>query len=182
MKNYTIYLIPILLILVFFILDRELYFFGKNSFPIYKSLPFEIEPEFRDRIEGGFCLRDEFGFALISKGECQFVGDKNILVIDKIIKYGYAKQNLVVLISDTNNFNYYIEFFKKNENEQKIHAKVTKDTSYSSKIVYKWVFLENKRIDIIYKLQIFIKLILFFYLMLIFVNFVKGINRKASKV
>lgn len=88
-------LLPILVALfglAYIFLDNQLYYYGKNNLKIYETLPLGIKPEFRYDFEGGFVLRDKYGFALsgcgVSLGE---IGDTLLQnkIMSKLLKYGF---------------------------------------------------------------------------------------------
>src|SRR4030043_1306587 len=92
--------LTLILGIVYFALDRHLYFYGKNDFNFYNRLPLKIKPEYRHEFERGFLLRDEFGFSLVSKGVVQYWHSDIKLTITDIIKYGFNENELVAYIQE----------------------------------------------------------------------------------
>ena len=57
-KAIIILAVFLVLVSVYFVLDRKLFLYGRNDLNIYSSLPLKIKPEFRRDFEGGFELID----------------------------------------------------------------------------------------------------------------------------
>lgn len=127
---------------VYYYLDRQLFYYGKNDLPMHNSLPLKIKPEYRHVFEGGIVLWDEHGFAHIGKGVRYFGND---FVINEIIKYGFNDEKLVAQIKDKKNQTYYVET-KKNENpqsKQEIEVKTWSESEQPSFDNYQWIQLKD---------------------------------------
>lgn len=107
MKTYKILLLITLIFgVAYFMLDRQLYFYGKNDFNFYNLLPLNIVPEDRPDFEGGFVLWDKYGISLVGKGVKYWNSD---IKVGEIVKYSFNNQKLVAHIEDTTGNSYYIE-------------------------------------------------------------------------
>lgn len=116
MKTYKIFFIVTLILgVLYLLLDRQLFYYGKNNFNIYGSLPLKVKPVFRYDFEGGFALEDEHGFQLISRGDCQYVHSDIKLNVKNIIGYGYADDTLIAFIENADGRKYFIEYIKNNK-------------------------------------------------------------------
>jgi hypothetical protein len=113
MKKVNILVILILILgTTFIFLDRQLFYYGKNILNVYHRLPLSIKPEFRNDFEGGFVLRDKYGFSLVNKGICQFVHSDIKFTINEIMRYGFMDDKLVAIVKDSDGHIRYIEFLK----------------------------------------------------------------------
>lgn len=110
--HIIIFALTLILGVLYFALDRHLFYYGRNDFGFYRSLPLKVKPVFRYDFEGSFALEDEFGFRIISTGECQYVHSDIKLDVKNIIKYGYTKDTLIAFIENVDGKKYYINCFK----------------------------------------------------------------------
>ena len=110
--------ILLLLTLVFgityFILDRQLFYYGRNDINFYNLLPLNIVPEESPDFENGFALKDEFGFTIAAKGNTYKYNEKEIR-INKVLSYYYNSDKVFAKITDDNNEEFYIEFVSNKE-------------------------------------------------------------------
>ncbi len=137
-------LTPIILLLlsIFYFLDKQLFFVGRNDLKIYNLLPFNIKTDYNPDYGGGFSLTDEKGFS-ISKGDTYHVKGKYIK-INKIIKYGYNESQFVIQIEDTTAAKHYLKLSLINKISTYIsEIFITKDELrfYNSII---WVDIDNE--------------------------------------
>lgn len=95
--------------IAYFVLDRQLFYYGKNDFSFYHLLPLDIVPEDRPDFENGFALKDNYGFTIAAKGNTYKYNDKEVL-INKVLSYCYNTEKVIAKIIDENNEEYYIEF------------------------------------------------------------------------
>ncbi len=120
MKTHKILLaLAIILLIFYFALDRQLYYYGRNNLNIYHILPLGIKPVFRYEFDGGFAFEDRYGFRFIRKGEFRHENSNLNIHIAEILKYGYNDNKLVVFIQDINSQELYIECKKKYNNQTK---------------------------------------------------------------
>lgn len=173
MKRISILgLIIVLLGIIYFIADKQLFYYGKNDLKIYKSLPLEIRPEFRNDFEGGFVLRNRDGFAIAGKdvsvgeiGDTAFQYD----IIDKVLKYGFNNESVVILIKDTAGSKYYIEYLEDNTMVSKVDIKVKDISEELDFPIDKWIDIQNgnhiRFIELCRNYSLFIAIILFFILL-----------------
>jgi hypothetical protein len=69
MKLNKILLVFILIIgSIYYVLDRQLFYYGKNNLGLYDLLPLKLEPRYNYEFEGGFCIEDSLNYAIICKG------------------------------------------------------------------------------------------------------------------
>ncbi len=155
-KNKIIVISILILVTLYFVLDRQLFYYGKNDIDIYKSLPLKIKPENRLDFEGGFSLEDEYGFSLISKGECQYVHSEIKLNVKEIINYGYNDETLIVFIEDESGSKYFIEFLKNNDihSKQDISVNIQNESTSIDLEKFKWIEIKNNESQI-RKLELF---------------------------
>lgn len=164
--------IIVLLGVTYFIADKQLSYYGKNDLKIYRSLPLQIRPEFRNDFEGGFVLRNREGFAIAGKGvSVGEIGDTAFQydIIDKVLKYGFNTENVVVLVKDTSGHKYYVEYLRDNTMASKADIKVKDIGAELDFPVNKWVNIQNdnhmKFIELCRNYSIIIAVILFFTLL-----------------
>lgn len=173
MKRISILgLIIVLLGVIYLIADKQLFYYGKNDLKIYKSLPLDIRPESRNDFEGGFILRNREGFAIAGKGvSVGKIGDTAFQydIIDKVLKYGFNKENVVVLIKDTARRKYYVEYLRDNTTMSKAYIKVKDISTELDFSVNKWVDIQNgshmKFMELCRNYSLFIAIILLFILL-----------------
>jgi len=144
MKTFKILLIlAVVLGIIYYQVDKYLFYYGKNDLHIYHSLPFKIVAEDRPPFEGGFALRDEYeGFTIAAKGNTYPVDNKQIL-INKVLKYGFSPEHLVVVVIDSNGNRYYIEFKRKQNDTSDFNAVMNIDNGHYNSNLDKWVDIEG---------------------------------------
>lgn len=124
-------------------IDSQLYYQGKNDWEIHNKLPFKIKPKFWGYNYGnlGFVLlRDDE--TLIANGKKD---SKTGFQINEIIKYGFNKDKLVVLVNDSSGNECYIKCIKNklSQSEQDFQIIIIhKDDSLSSE-QFKWINIKN---------------------------------------
>lgn len=149
MNKKNLIIISLILFTVFvtayIITDQKLYFYGTNSFSFYNPLPLKVKPVFRPDFEGGFALEDNDGFFLVSRGIYLYRFSPIKLSVSKIIGYGYTRDKIIALISDSSEHKYLIEF-SQNPNASKgpnIIANVFNVNSTINLNKYVWINVEN---------------------------------------
>lgn len=149
--SFKMKLIKLLVVLIvafgitYFILDQQLYFYGKNILWSGQKLPLNITPESNNELDGGFVLRYEYGFSLVSKGEVKYVNTKEELNITDIIKYGFVENELVAQVKCINNEYYIIKFTKNNDKKSKqdLRVNIYQDNSFVDFKNYSWVDVKD---------------------------------------
>jgi hypothetical protein len=153
MKTLKLLITFILLLgIIYFVLDRDLYFYGKNDLGIYKRLPFNIEPEERIDYKGGFLLKDGDDFNLVSKGEVQYAHSEIKLTITDILKYGFNENELVAHVQDISGPKFFIKIIKNDGKQikQDLIVIILDETKFNGSEKYKWIILKgNKSVVII---------------------------------
>ena len=155
MKTLKIGITLILLLgITYIVLDRDLYFYGKNDLGLYKRLPFNIEPEDRYTYEGGFLLRDGDDFSLVSKGDVQYVHSDIKLTITDILKYGFNENELVAYIQDINGAKFFIKIIKNDGKliKQDLIVNILDETKFTGFEKYKWIILKGNKLVILIEL------------------------------
>ena len=102
----------LLLGLIWFKLDKDLYFLGKSYFRYNSALPFNIHPYYRYNFEGGFALNDYGGMSIVSASTVFENKSGKVDTISRIIQYGIEKEKLIVEIETENKSIYYLEIVK----------------------------------------------------------------------
>jgi len=113
--NKTLLVSILFLGALYFVLDRQLFYYGKNKFNLYRLLPINITPYHRHDFEGGFALMDEYGFTIAAKGNKYQCQGKEI-VISEVSNYYIGTNKIIAQIIDTCNNRYYIEFINNTKN------------------------------------------------------------------
>ena len=121
-------------------LDYKLYYYGKSNFTFYPHLPLNIVPEFWGLQNGnlGFVLLDEGGLTLIANGSKYWSSE---VVVDKILKYGFNKNQLIAYIKGKDKNNYYIICLKNNDiySNQNVKINVSKEIDQFDSANFKWI-------------------------------------------
>jgi len=99
----------IVLVTTYYLLDRNLFYYGKSDFTSYNLLPLKIVPDYTAEWEYGFILRDEYGFSIAAKVNSYPFNGK-MVYINKVIKYGFSKNQLVAVVSDSSRVIYCLMF------------------------------------------------------------------------
>jgi hypothetical protein len=144
--NKILLVIIIILVPVYVILDRQLFYYGKHDFGCYNLLPFDFKPLFRSDFEGGFCIKDSYELTWIGKGVSY---RSNMAVkVSKIITYGYNSKGLIALIEGIDNNKYYIECKKNIDpvSKVKIVSLVWGSDKFNESDLkeYKWIEIISK--------------------------------------
>ncbi len=140
-KTLIIFLSIIVISLInYFILDRQLYYYGKSNFNFYQSLPLKIKPQYWGYDMGnlGFVLLDENEMTLISSGSKYWASN---IEVKKIIKYGYTDEKLLAIVVDSTYRKYFIKCIKNIDvqSKQDITINVLDDKTPINYEEYKWV-------------------------------------------
>jgi hypothetical protein len=129
--------------MIYFIIDRHLFYFGESDFSFYRLLPMNIRPENRPYFENGFVLWDKDGMSLVGKGVKYRQIDS--ITIDKIVNYGFNENVLITKIIDTKGEVQLFEFTM-NENpayKPEISVRLINDNSEISAYNLKWFEIIN---------------------------------------
>lgn len=113
--------------LLYFNLDKRLYYFGRNDFD-RDDLPLGIKPEYRPLFEGGFGLRDEYGFTIAARGNTYKNGGDEIL-IENVVSYCWGNDRVIVNIRDVDDGEYLIEFSRKEGTKDELNVNVFDETN-----------------------------------------------------
>lgn len=178
-----IFLLILILGSIFFVLDRQLFYYGKNDFNFYHLLPLKIKPNFRYVYEGGFAIEDNYDFGLIAKKFKYQINDENIEV-DEILKYGFNNEELVAQIKDVNGNNYFIKCAKNNNKKSKSELSLTvwNEKMFLNSEKYKWIEIKNNN-GFIEKIEIFryyISFIIIVLFLFLIYKILKTISLKLS--
>jgi len=175
MKTIIFFVATLILGVLYFTLDRQLFYYGKNDINIYGTLPLKVRPVFKYDFEGGFALEDEHGFRLISRGDCQYVHSDIKLNVRNIIGYGYAEDILIAHIENADGRKYFIECTKNNNptSKQDMIIKVLDEGVRINLKELKWIEIEKntkyiRKVELLRNYTMFILITLFlvlFYLM-----------------
>lgn len=164
--------VTLILGVLFFALDRQLFYYGKNDFNIYGALPLKIKPVFRYDFEGGFALEDGYGFRLISRGDCQYVRSDIKLNVKNITGYGFAEDTLIASVVSIDERKYFIKCVKNNNPafKQDMIINVLEEGVPINQKGLKWVDLEKDR-KYIRMVELFrnYSIVMFIVLFLVFV-------------
>ena len=178
MKRIKILLILIVILgIVYYQLDKRLYYYGKHDLHVYHLLPFKIEPEYKWPFEGGFALRDEYGFSIAGNGVSYPVNNK-IVAINKVLKYGFNAKHLIALVIDSNKTNYYVNLYLNPRDNSIVKASMGFASKMSNYGSYKWINIDGND-DYIWKFELyrnylmFIIIILFIMLIYQLIKFVR---------
>jgi hypothetical protein len=167
-KLLFLVLIMSVTIVSYFKLDMELYYYGKSNNCFYATLPLNIKPEYweYDRGNLGFVLLEE-DETLIAKGSKYWGSD---IVIMNVNKYGFNKEKLIALVTDTKNDKHYIVCSKNNNiySKKTINVKVINANQKVNFNELKWIDINKNSIK---KLEDIKNYILIFLLIIIFYSF-----------
>jgi hypothetical protein len=184
MKAFKILVILIVILgIIYYQLDKRLFYYGRNDLHIYHSLPLNIQPDYQPPFEGGFALRNEDGLSVAGKGIAYPVNNKMIW-INKILKYGFSDQDLVATAIDSNKTKYYLKFYWEPKNRSVVNATMDIDNNLHANL-YKWIDIDGNE-DYIWKLVLyrnylmFTIFILLITLVYIFIRY-KKLKSKGSK-
>ncbi|TSD63875.1 hypothetical protein FFF34_015005 [Inquilinus sp. KBS0705] len=149
------------LLVCFFYLDYQLYYYGRNDLKSYHSLPFNITPIFLNDFEGGFYLADEDGLSIISKGENNWISGEH-LTINKLIGYGFSKDQMVVKVKDSRNDFKYVEIRKGSGSNQALSFRIINTPPLISG-KFKFIELDANYISNFYIVRNYIELFIIFF-------------------
>jgi hypothetical protein len=162
--NKLIFGLILMLLSILYFVDKELYYFGRNSFDIYGLLPLKIKPAYWGFDQGnlGFVLLDNYEITLIANGSKYNNSD---IVIKEILKYGFNKNELTALIEDDNSKKFYVKCEKNNKVKSKRDLEISvfsidKKLEFEN---YLWIdiktnvnFAKNKELTRNYLLLVFL--------------------------
>lgn len=115
MKTILIFLIlTVIFGTLFYYLDKQLFYYGRNELDVYNLLPLNVVPEYRYDFEEGFMLWEEDGMSLAGKGVQYWDSDVRI---NKIITYCFNKHDLIVQVEDSRGNRYYFKY-ERNDDPQ----------------------------------------------------------------
>lgn len=182
MRIFKILLAIILIMgVVYFVLDRQLFYYGKSDFNFYGLLPLKINPEYRYDFEGGFVIWDEHGMSLVGKGVKYWNSD---IEVDKIIGYGFTDEKLIVQVADTAGNKYYIEFSsnKNPQSKQDIIVNVWGEAEKPTLKDCKWIKIKgNEKVEMIELFRFGSLVILILSALLVIFKTIKLIINRAKK-
>ena len=165
MKAFKILVILIIALgIIYYQLDKHLFYYGKNDLHIYHLLPLKIEPEYRYPFEGGFALRDEYGFTIAAKGNTYPVNNEKIL-INRVLKYGFNAKDLVAVVIDANKTKYYVKFTQDQKDNSEVDATMDVGNKLDNLKLYKWIDIDGSD-DYIRKLMRYRTYIMFVLIIL----------------
>lgn len=167
--------------LTFMLLDGQLFYYGKNYIEFYNYLPFNIRPIDRPKFEGGFKLEDEYGFSLVSNGECQYGLSSEKITVKEVIKYGYKTDELVALIEDINGRKYFIECIKNKDTllMQEIIFNILDEDSFKDYRTYKWIEIEKDNTVLVLFRNLSISIFIFLFITLMFIYLTKHDSKRS---
>lgn len=171
-----IIVIMLLLLLVGYfmiLLDKQLYYFGKNNWGIHDKLLFEITPEYwgYDRGMLGFVLVQDGTPLIAAKGDAPWSAPD--IGIKEIIKYGFNKEKLAVLVKDSLGKEYYVECEKQSDTRSKQALKiiVVPKQGFISKEQFKWIEINNNSAGKMEEVRNYLEILLLFLFLIGIYNF-----------
>jgi hypothetical protein len=187
MKKFKIIVILIIIIgIIYYQLDQQLFYYGRNNLHFYHLLPLKIEPDYSPPFEGGFALRDEYGFSIAGKGVAYPVYNRTIGISD-VLKYGFNANNLVAIVIDSSKNKYYVKFNRGQKDSTVINATMDVDNNLSNLNMYKWIKIYGND-DLIWNLVLWrnfltlIIIVLFSTLIYTSIRYRKYRIKRSSKV
>ena len=182
MKTYKILLLITLIFgVAYFMLDRQLYFYGKNDFNFYNLLPLNIVPEDRPDFENGFAIKDEYGFTIAAKGNTYKFKDTSI-IINEVLSYYFNNEKVIARIIDSNDKKYYIEFTSNREKKknQDIIANVWTDDKIINSSEFKCINIKDneKKIKKIVSPRNYLMIAFIIMFIISFYKTIKSIEKK----
>jgi len=145
MKKIILLVITIAIVGIWITLDRKIFFYGRNIFT-YHLLPKNIYPEFRPEFEGGFAIRDEYGFSLLARSFplSNKLANKIDENVNNILEYGYNTQSILVLLETEKNKKRYVQISSNPKSRAGLDREVfNKKTGNQKRDKYKWVNIEK---------------------------------------
>lgn len=130
-------------LMAYLIVDANLYPYGKSEHNVLKhSLPLGLSLDYWSTDVcfpmKGLIIQNKNGIVIVGRYE-SFLFANDTIVVNRIIKYGVAKNNLLVLVEDVEKDNYFIECKRSAsfEYSEKIEINVwSKDVSFDGN--YQW--------------------------------------------
>lgn len=139
----------ILAMILLFIVDQKLYFYGKNDLILYKLLPFNVIPQYWGYNNGnlGFVLEQK-GETVIAKGMRYW--EYPSLIVNEILEYTFDNQKLIALVNDSLGNEYFI-ICKKTVNTPDFNISVIAKGNFAHPEQYKWIKIKdvsNQKIEL----------------------------------
>jgi len=182
MKTIKILAILITILgIIYYQLDKRLFYYGRNDLHIYNLLPLNIQPDYQPPFEGGFSLRQEDGFSITGKGVAYPV-NKRTVWINRVLKYGYNAQYLVAVVIDSNRNRYHIKFNQNSKGSSEINGTIEIDNKPHNSNLYKWIDIDGNE-DYIWKLVLYrnyLMFTIFFLLITLIYIFVRHKKLKSK--
>lgn len=134
-------LIPIFIILsiLIYIIESQLYLIGKNKIRVYNVLPFNLKTERSKYINelNSFGFREDNGMSVICKGS-RFFASPN-MQIDGIIKYGFNDSLLIAKVLDVNSKECFVKILPSESSKFDHETTVCNEISNADLVNLKWV-------------------------------------------
>lgn len=129
-KKILLYLIIVVFIITYFIVDCTLFNYGMSKYNICKNeLPMNLTPDFWDSDVGypivGFTIKNKYGIVLIAKGEL-FYFNTDTIYVNRILRYGYNNKTLIVVFEDINNNYFYVDYYNNLPNNNGIEFMINR--------------------------------------------------------
>ena len=150
------------------IIDGKLYYYGRNIWCIHDELPLKIIPQYWGYERGhlGFVLLDEYDMTVVASGSKYWSSD---IEIRQILKYGFNKDKLVVLVVDTFGRERYVLLMKNDNKISKQYLEITvfSNVNFLNDRNIKWVDVKKptKRLELVRNYLIVFSIILLFIIM-----------------
>jgi hypothetical protein len=143
MKTFKILGILIIILgIIYYQLDKNLFYYGRNKLHIYHLLPYNVEPDYSPPFEGGFALREEDGFSIAGKGVAYLVNNRKIWIND-VLAYGFNKEHIVAVVIDSGKTKYGIKFNQDQKNISEISGTMMVDNDLGKSNLYKWIKIDG---------------------------------------
>lgn len=141
----VVFVLNAVLGIAYYSIDKELAYYGKNSLKTHQTLPLKIAPDFRYDFEGGFALRDKYGFTIAAKGNT-YLYNGNYITINSVLCYCFDKNKVLVHIIDSIGDEYYVSFSENNDvlSKRQLTVNVYNKAEFVDDGKCKWVFIKAK--------------------------------------
>src|SRR5450631_2782239 len=106
----TLFVLIVVLGIIFYRLDKFLFYYGKNEIHIYHPLPFKIVPDYKPEFDGGFALRDKYGDAVAANGIFYFFNHQKIFIKD-LLAYSFDTKEMIVIVKDSTGTKYCLRVY-----------------------------------------------------------------------
>jgi len=138
LKSYYLVTLITIIGIIYYQIDKSLFYYGKNDLNIYNLLPLKIQPEFRYPFEAGFALDDESGLRIAAK-EIAYPVDDKMVSINKVLKYGFDAKHLIAVVNDIKKTKYYVEFSQDPKDSSVVNASMNINDNLNNLHLYKWI-------------------------------------------